>query len=237
MKLIACDRHLIFSDALATMLGRRGHQVVARVCSPDDGLRLPERDSVNAWFTEIEFPGSPSPIAQLRAALPQMPIVLFTDSSERVDLRAAVSNGADGIVLKSEGADEVERVLRRVTSPSWSRTSGQAIWSPGAKAAASRTVAARPTELTGLGSLTAREIEVLRRLTNGDSTESIATGMGVGISTVRTHLQHLYSKLDVHSRLELVSAGARLTSGARSASTPRGSESVRRTASFARHAS
>ena len=213
MKLIACDRHLIFSDALSTMLGRRGHHVTARVCSPEDGLRLAERADVDVWFTEIDFPGQSNPVGRLRAALPEMPIVIFTEVSDRHDLRAAVRAGADGIVLKSEGIEEVERVLRKVAGPGMSRTSGQAVWSPGARAAVARSSAPRTLETTGLGSLTAREVEVLQRLTSGDSTESIASGMGVGISTVRTHLQHLYSKLDVHSRIELVSAGARLTGG------------------------
>ncbi|MCW2494867.1 response regulator transcription factor [Jatrophihabitans sp.] len=231
LKLIACDRHLIFSDALAAMLGRRGHQMVARACSPEDGLQLPERSSVDAWLTEIDFPSSPNPVTRLRAALPGMPIVVFTGSEDRDDLRAAVRSGADGVVLKSEGVDEVEHILRRVTSPAWSRTPGQAVWSSGARTAAARSLATRTTEISGLGSLTAREVEVLRRLTSGDSTETIASGMGVGISTVRTHLQHLYSKLDVHSRLELVSAGARLTG------TTRPVGRIGHDATSARHAS
>ena len=57
--------------------------------------------------------------------------------------------------------------------------------------------------------MTLREQDVLMRLWQGDSTVAIAEALGVGVSTVRTHLQHLYVKVGVHSRLELLAYSAR----------------------------
>ncbi len=67
----------------------------------------------------------------------------------------------------------------------------------------------RQSSRVGTQSLTQKEQEVMCRLARGESTAAVATGLGVSVSTVRTHLQHLYVKLDVHSRLELVAYAVR----------------------------
>jgi DNA-binding NarL/FixJ family response regulator len=52
--------------------------------------------------------------------------------------------------------------------------------------------------------LTAREREVLALLSRGATSQSIADAMGIAPNTVRTHVQNVLSKLQVHSRLEAV---------------------------------
>ena len=64
-------------------------------------------------------------------------------------------------------------------------------------AADKRTVVQAPVE-----PLTERELEVLRYIAEGLSNYDIATRMFVGVSTVKTHINHLYSKLDVKSRIQ-----------------------------------
>ena len=57
--------------------------------------------------------------------------------------------------------------------------------------------------------LTAREIEVLRLLTDGLGTQALTQELGLSGATVRNHIQRLLAKLGVHSRLEAVVYGAR----------------------------
>jgi LuxR family transcriptional regulator, maltose regulon positive regulatory protein len=52
--------------------------------------------------------------------------------------------------------------------------------------------------------LTERELEVLRLLAAGHSNAGIAADLFVELSTVKTHLIHLYGKLGVHSRTRAV---------------------------------
>jgi LuxR family maltose regulon positive regulatory protein len=65
-----------------------------------------------------------------------------------------------------------------------------------------RRPAPRPTGL--LEPLTERELEVLRLLAAGRSNAGMAADLFLGLSTVKTHLIHLYSKLGVHSRTQAV---------------------------------
>jgi DNA-binding NarL/FixJ family response regulator len=53
-------------------------------------------------------------------------------------------------------------------------------------------------------SLSAREQEILEMLANGDLYKEIADKLGISITTVRSHIQHIYEKLHVHTRTEAV---------------------------------
>lgn len=57
------------------------------------------------------------------------------------------------------------------------------------------------------GQLTRREIEVLRLMTDGANTKTMAQRLHVSPATVRNHVQNIFSKLGVHSRLEAVAHG------------------------------
>ena len=59
-------------------------------------------------------------------------------------------------------------------------------------------------------SLSQREIEVLALLANGVSTHEVATHLSISERTVRTHIQHLMYKLQVHNRRDAIVEGKRL---------------------------
>lgn len=55
-------------------------------------------------------------------------------------------------------------------------------------------------------SLTARELEIAERIARGEPVADIAAALSISHYTVETHLKHIYSKLDVHSRIQLARA-------------------------------
>jgi PAS domain S-box-containing protein len=63
---------------------------------------------------------------------------------------------------------------------------------------------AQPESPGDLRQLTAREIDVLRLLADGHATSQVAEALHVSAHTVRTHIQHVLSKLDAHSQLQAV---------------------------------
>jgi DNA-binding NarL/FixJ family response regulator len=65
--------------------------------------------------------------------------------------------------------------------------------------------AAEPLQtLTHTPHLTPRQVDVLRHLAAGHSTESIAQALGIATETVRNHVRAILGKLEVHTRLEAV---------------------------------
>ena len=67
-----------------------------------------------------------------------------------------------------------------------------------------------PTVQNRRGILTPREIEVITLLDKGKSVAEIASLMGISVSTVRNHTQHVLTKLNAHTRLEAVALGRKL---------------------------
>lgn len=59
-------------------------------------------------------------------------------------------------------------------------------------------------ELADRGRLSAREIDVLRLLARGRTTARIEAELGISSNTVNTHVRHVFQKLGVHSRQELL---------------------------------
>jgi PAS domain S-box-containing protein len=55
-----------------------------------------------------------------------------------------------------------------------------------------------------LHELTSREVQILRSLAAGQSSTTIATDLGISPLTTRNHIQHIFTKLEVHSRSEAV---------------------------------
>jgi DNA-binding NarL/FixJ family response regulator len=62
---------------------------------------------------------------------------------------------------------------------------------------------------TDIADLTERELEVLRRLSEGYTNPEIAEALQISVATVRTHVSRIFEKLDVHSRRDLL--GIRVT--------------------------
>ncbi len=58
--------------------------------------------------------------------------------------------------------------------------------------------------ITGTFQLSDKENEVLQAICSGKSNKEIAKSQNISINTVKTHVQHIYKKLNVHSRTELI---------------------------------
>jgi DNA-binding NarL/FixJ family response regulator len=68
---------------------------------------------------------------------------------------------------------------------------------------------ALPEGVRLLGTLTRRETRILRLLSDGSTIKEIAQRLALSENTVRTHMQNLYRKLGIHSRLDVVRFAAR----------------------------
>lgn len=71
------------------------------------------------------------------------------------------------------------------------------------------TSSAAPSPPPQLASLTPRELEVLRLLADGSSNKRIADSLYISVMTVRTHVQNILRKLEVHSKVEAVALSLR----------------------------
>lgn len=118
------------------------------------------------------------------------------------DVLQAVRAGARGLLLKSCQAEELIRATQAVAA-------GEGFVTPRIAAqllghVARRLAPQRPRAAVPVQRLTPRELEILCLIARGQSTAEIAAALSVCESTVRSHVHHLLTKLDLRDRAHAV---------------------------------
>src|SRR3954471_24168743 len=181
-------------------------RVIGEADTTVEGIRLARSGSVDLFIVGEPLQGQQADaVRQAKEAGPVLVVVLVTQAS-REQLAALLEAGADGLVSRAiathDLADAVSRVLdgERVVSPSLLPSLvGLVKMADGSGGAESNGVA-----------LTAKELEVLRRLAEGRSNKEIAEAIFVTPATVKTHLAHIYAKLGVPGRHEALARAVAL---------------------------
>jgi DNA-binding NarL/FixJ family response regulator len=202
---VLCDDHRLLVEAFATALRGHGHDVVATATTPEDGYRAVLQHEPEVCVLDLFFPGGSGLDAarKITSANSACKVLILSARSDPDLILAALAAGAAGFVLKEQSIDGILRALDRVGA-------GEAAVDPHLLRAAIRLPSPRrPAESQPLRYLTRREREALRRITEGESTKEIARGMQVSLSTARTHVQNVLTKLGVNSRLQAAALVAR----------------------------
>jgi len=130
---------------------------------------------------------------QVRAqSSPTRFLVLTTYDTDEY-IMPALSTGAQGYLLKDTSPDELVRAIRSIAQ-------GGAALQPGVAARFLENVSGQKN----IGELSERELEVLRLLVSGASNKMIASQINLSENTIKSHLSHIFDKLNVQSRAEAV---------------------------------
>jgi len=205
IRLLLADDHLMITEALAARLSAAPDVWVAGRCAATDPNLIAIVKGVRPDVIAIEAEPFGAEIGELitrlRAASPELKVVILSADRNVSHAVAAARAGAAAWVAKEQDASEFEAVIRGV-GLGWS-------WFPpemlGGILTSLRADVSRAQDGGDLGVLSSRETEVLRAMMTGRRGRQIARDLHISADTVRTHTQNIYSKLDVHSRLEAVS--------------------------------
>jgi two-component system, NarL family, nitrate/nitrite response regulator NarL len=210
LRIVIADAHRIFAGALESLLRRSGHDVIGCVAGLDAAADLVLRKHADACVLDADLAGS-GRLGALQAAIagsPRTAYVVLADSPESPGFARTLAAGIHGAALKTDDFVEVLRVLTGAAGRLARRAAGGTVLSLSVQAA--HRPVRRSTRYPALDHLlTPREREVLARLVHGESTTSMASSMGVQLSTTRTHIDSVLIKLGVHSRLEAVAYAVR----------------------------
>lgn len=167
-----------------------------------DGLG---REPVDLLLTDLGLPDGSglSIIHHCRRVLPEADIMVITMSSDESQVLACIEAGASGYVLKEAGHVDIVRALLDL------RAGGSPISPVIARKVLARMRNARPTDDDSalndeMAGLTRRESAILELISRGGSFAKVAAALSLSVSTVQTHVKHIYGKLSVHSRSEAV---------------------------------
>jgi NarL family two-component system response regulator LiaR len=202
---LIADDHTLFRKGIRGMLESEPDMVVvgeaatgnealdqARQLMPDVVLmdiKMPDLDGVEA--TRI-----------LHREMPHMGIIFCTMFEDDEKVFAGLKAGGRGYILKDADPDTMLRAIRAVAH-------GESLLSPAIALKVMRQVAALPGEEPAgrdplCDELTARELEVLTCVGQGQSNKEIAAELGISEKTVKNHIANTFSKLHVCDRTQAV---------------------------------
>ncbi|GAA4900829.1 LuxR family two component transcriptional regulator [Stackebrandtia albiflava] len=183
MRVVLCDPAEVFAARLAAVLRDRGDDVTVTVEPP----ARPRRDTL--YVMDVVD------AACLAAArpVPLPPLLLLTDRTDGRVLREAVALGAIGVARWNAGMDLLVRAVDRIRA-------GQQYVDPLLLRASLTPDTAEDAQAV-VNRLTGRERDILAGIVAGMSTRAMAARLGITPATVRSHVQKVLAKLEVHSRM------------------------------------
>ena len=135
-----------------------------------------------------------SAIALIRGEFSEARVIVVTTFEGDYEIQRALAAGAFGYVLKSAPLDELVGVIRKVHA-------GRKHLPPA--------VAENLAVYVGGDPLTEREVEVLRRVAEGDRNRDIGEHLGISEDTVKVHVKRIMEKLGAKDRTQAVAIGIR----------------------------
>ncbi len=156
-------------------------------------IEMPEMNGIEATF-------------EIKKKYPQLKIIMLTVFDNDENIFNAIKAGADGYLLKEIDPNGLYNGIQETLS-------GGAAMTPSI-ALKTLKLLRNPVDFDTVNTseeikLTQREIEVLEQLSKGLNYNSIAENLFLSPSTVRKHIENIYSKLQVHSKLEAVQKAKR----------------------------
>ena len=188
-------------------------QVVGTALSGEAVLELLAKRQPHVLLQDLGLPrmSGIEVTRQVKRKWPAVEVLIFTIFDEEEKVLDAVKAGASGYLLKGASSEKIIDAIREVNA-------GGSVIQPSLArrllrhfhVAETETRAARAErEELPTRPLTEREVEILRLIAKGLSNNEAAGVLGLSRATVRTHLEHIYDKLEVTNRVEAVTEGLR----------------------------
>ncbi len=194
----------MFAEAIGQTLSAMGMTLVAISTNADDAMSAVREHRPDLVLMDVGLPDQ-NGIELGRTILEEAPdtkVVALTALEDENAVQDALRSGFHGYLTKNYEPEKFRRALESISD-------GQVVFPHYlGKQAESGDGEASDAELLAR-QLTPREIEVLQLLAEGAASRDIADRLAVSPNTVRTHVQGILTKLQVHSRLEAAAFAVR----------------------------
>jgi DNA-binding NarL/FixJ family response regulator len=147
-------------------------------------------------------------LADVHAIKPDLPVLVISMHDETLYAERVLRAGGRGYIMKQEGPDKMTQAILKVLS-------GQ-VYASERTAESILNTLSRPrssASTSAIGSLTDRELEILRLTGQGKDNRQIAADLHISLKTVDTHRSHIKEKLSLKNGTELIHYAVRWVGG------------------------
>lgn len=201
--LIADDQAMVRSGLRLILEAEQDIVVVAEADNGSEAVRLARRDRPDVVLMDVRMPVMDGLEAtkQVTEQVEGTRVIVLTTFDLDDYVYGSLRAGASGFLLKDAGGDQLVEAVRIVAA-------GDALIAPSVTRRLISEFARQPaaSEVRGLDDLTDREVEVLGLVAKGLSNAEIGEELFVSETTVKTHVSHILSKLQLRDRVQAVVA-------------------------------
>ncbi|MFE3650214.1 MULTISPECIES: response regulator transcription factor [unclassified Streptomyces] len=204
-RVVVADDQTVVREGIVMLLGLLpGIEVVGSAADGDEAVRMVAELAPDVVLMDLRMPRCDGVEAtrRIRADHPGTQVVVLTTYADDDSLFPALQAGARGYLTKDADGDEIVRAIDDVLS-------GEAGLSPKIQrrlleriAEPARSRPEPPDEPPD--GLTAREVEVLRLVAEGQTNPEIARTLHVSTATVKTHINNLFAKAGLRDRAQAI---------------------------------
>ncbi len=199
---LVADDHGVVREGLRAMLEREGLRVVGEARTGREAIALAESLSPNVVLLDIRMPDLDGlqALAAIKAARPETSVIMLTSHANPGYLARAVAHGAAGFLSKEVDPDRIPAAVRAAAA-------GDHLLDPAllraalASAAVETSIVPEP-DAAPADLLTDAETRVLRLLAEGLDNDAIAAALSLSVNTIKTHIRHIFEKLNVSDRTQ-----------------------------------
>jgi DNA-binding NarL/FixJ family response regulator len=203
IRVLIADDHPMVREGLQSIFGAAGIEVVGEAATGRDAVDLAAKVKPSVVLMDVRMPDLDGLEATrlLHNKQPALPVIMVTTYENPAYMAKAVAAGAAGYILKGTSRDELLNAVRAVAE-------GGTLWDRGLmQQVVRRTAQDLPAaELQEdeqlLEPLTTREREILTLIAQGMNNREISEVLSVTVSTVKTHIEHILSKLQATDRVQ-----------------------------------
>ena len=197
IRVMVCEDHQIVREGIVALLqAHDDFEVVAEAGDGATAIALYRLHPPDVTLLDLRMPvmEGVEAVRQIRERDPLAKVIVLTTYDTDEDISRALKAGAKAYILKDIAADALVTCIRDVLA-------GKTYLAPSAAAK----LAERVTQVQ----LTPRELAALQLMANGSSNKEIAVALKISERTVKSHLAHLFDKLQVTNRTEAVRVATR----------------------------
>ncbi|MBI2846206.1 MAG: response regulator transcription factor [Chloroflexi bacterium] len=201
LKVLIGDDHQVVREGLRMILGLRDDiQVVGEASDGHEVIALAEalRPDVILMDLRMSSMNGVEATKHIKDLYPEMGVIVLTGFGNDEYVFQSLEAGADGFLLKDASPEELTEAIRRVAQ-------GESMVTPSILRRVLDRVYQSPQHPEELVEhLTKRELEILAALAQGMRNAEIAQELHITERTVKTHLSHIFAKIQARGRVEAI---------------------------------
>lgn len=200
IRLLISDDHPVVRAGLSGMLSsEKDFEVLGEATNGSEAVDLTGRLSPDVVLMDLRMPemDGVEAISRIKDQYPETNILVLTTYESDADVLRALEKGATGYMLKDAPREDLFEAIRAAAE-------GKSPLAPDVAARLVQRVRQPVDEL-----LSTREIEILELVAGGASNKDIAKQLWISDTTVKSHILHIFNKLEVTDRTSAVTAALR----------------------------